>query len=135
MLCGLLVMQEASFCDCLSFDPFPFDEDGSAASEVDVGRRQVAEALVVSAVIVVGDEGSDAGFELTGQIIVLEQDAVLQGLVPTLDLALCLRMEWCPADVVDGVSLEPCGEVRRDVTRAVVGQKPGPIGDGSLFEV
>ena len=59
MLGGLLAMQQASCGDCPSFDPFPFDEDGLAASEVDVGGGQVAEALVVSAVIVVGDEGYD----------------------------------------------------------------------------
>ena len=56
MLCGLPAMQQASVLDCLSFDPFPFDEDGVAASEVDVGRCQIAEALVVAPVIVVGDE-------------------------------------------------------------------------------
>ena len=48
-------MQQASVCDGLSFDPFPFDEDGLAASEVNVGRRQVGQALVVTQLIVVGD--------------------------------------------------------------------------------
>lgn len=38
-------MQQASVCVCLSFDPFPFDDDGLAASEVDVGRGWIAEAL------------------------------------------------------------------------------------------
>jgi hypothetical protein len=74
MLSSSLAMHQASCCDCLSFDPFPFDEDGLAASEVDVSRRQIAEALVVSAMIVVGDEVADAGFEVAGQIVVLEQD-------------------------------------------------------------
>ena len=50
MLCGLLTMLQASAGDCLSFDPFPFDEDGLAASEVDVGRGQIAQALVVAPV-------------------------------------------------------------------------------------
>ena len=57
MLCGLPAMQQASVCDGLSFDPFPFNEDGLAASEVDVGRRKIGQALVVAQVIVVGDEG------------------------------------------------------------------------------
>ena len=39
---------------CL-FYPFRFDEDGVASPEVDVGGCQVAEALVVAQVIVVGD--------------------------------------------------------------------------------
>jgi hypothetical protein len=42
MLCGLPAMQQASVFDGLSFDPFQFDEDGLAASEVDIGRCQVA---------------------------------------------------------------------------------------------
>ena len=38
MLCGLLTMLQASVCDGLSFDPFPFDEDGLAANpKVDAG--------------------------------------------------------------------------------------------------
>lgn len=59
MLCGLLTVQQASICDGVSFDPFPFDEDGIVASEVDIGRCQVADARLVTAVIVVGGEGGD----------------------------------------------------------------------------
>jgi hypothetical protein len=54
----------ASSGDCLPFDPFPFDQDGLATSEVDVGGRQIADALVVTSVVVVGDEGLDVGFEI-----------------------------------------------------------------------
>ena len=36
------------------------------------------------------DERFDLGFKVTGQEVVLQQDAVLQGLVPALDLALGL---------------------------------------------
>ena len=78
--------------DGLSFDPFSFKQDGLAASEVDVGRRQIADALVVAQVIVVGDEGADLGLEIARQVVVLEQDAVLERLVPALDLALGLGM-------------------------------------------
>ena len=37
--------------------------------------------------IVVLDEALDAGVEITGQEVVLQQDAVLQGLMPTSPLA------------------------------------------------
>jgi hypothetical protein len=47
---------------------------------------------MVTLVIVVLDEARDLGFEITGQVIVLEQNAVLERLVPALDLALGLRM-------------------------------------------
>ena len=85
-------MLQAPVLDGLSFDPFPFQQDGSAASEVDIGGREVIQALVVASVVVVLDEGAELGFEITGQIIVLEQDPVLQRLVPALDLALGLGM-------------------------------------------
>jgi hypothetical protein len=35
--------------DCLSFDPFPFDQNGPVAPEVDVGGCQVADALMIVA--------------------------------------------------------------------------------------
>ena len=62
-------MQQAAVSDCLSFDPFPFDQNGLAPPEVDVGGRQVGDALVISQVIVAGDEGLDLGFEIAQQVI------------------------------------------------------------------
>ena len=59
-------MLQASFLDCVAFDPFSFQQDCLTASEVHVGRRQVAQALVVAAVIVVVDEPVDAGLKITG---------------------------------------------------------------------
>ena len=81
-------MLQAPVFDGLSFDPFSCLQDGLTASEVDVGRREISQALVVAVVIVVLDEGLDLVFQITGQIIVFKQYPVLQGLVPTLDLAL-----------------------------------------------
>ena len=45
MLSGLLLVQQAAMGNRLSFDPFPFDENGLASPEVDIGGRQVADAL------------------------------------------------------------------------------------------
>ena len=69
-------MLQAPVLDDLSFDPFPFQQDGLAAPEVDIGGREVIQALVIAPVVVVLDEGADVGFEITGQVIVLEQDPV-----------------------------------------------------------
>jgi hypothetical protein len=60
---------------------------------------------MVTAVIVVLDEARDLGFEITGQIIVLEQNAVLERLVPALDLALGLRMAQGAANMRDATVL------------------------------
>ena len=40
------------------------------ATEVDVGGREVFQALVIALVIVVFDELADAGFKVAGQVIV-----------------------------------------------------------------
>ena len=86
-------MKQASVLDGLSFDPFSFKQDGLASAEVDIGRGEIGDALMVSQVIVVSDEVADFGFKVTGEIIFLKQDAILQRLVPALDLALGLGME------------------------------------------
>src|ERR1039458_5786034 len=85
-------MLQAAVLDCGAFDPFSFQQDGLPASEVDVGGREVFQALVIALVIIVFDEPADAGFEIARQVVVLQQDAVLQRLMPAFDLALCLRM-------------------------------------------
>ena len=95
MLCGDAAVVQASVLDGLSFDPFSFQQDGLAAPEVDVSRRQVGDTLVVSQMVVVGDEVTDLGLESTGQIVVLEQDAVLERLMPvcTENSIRCRRKE------------------------------------------
>ena len=55
----------ASIKNAVDFDLFALKQDGLAASEVDVSRRQVLQALMVSVMIVVLDEAVDVGFEVT----------------------------------------------------------------------
>ena len=98
-------MLQSSQFDGVAFDPFSFQKDGSASAEVDVGRCQVLQAFMVTPVIVVLDEARDLGFEITGQIIVLEQNAVLERRVPALDLALGLRMARGAANMRDATVL------------------------------
>ena len=82
------LMMKATVCDCLALDPFAFEEEGLSPSEVDVGRLEIAQALVTAGIVVMSHEGRDLAFEIAGQVIVLEQDAVLERLMPALDLAL-----------------------------------------------
>src|SRR5436305_11440348 len=111
MLCGLAAVKQASGLDGLAFDPFSFKQDGLACAEVDIGGGEVGDALMVSQVIVVSDELVDPGFEIAGEVVVLQQDAVLQGLVPALDLALSLRMQRRATDMIKALILEPFGEI------------------------
>ena len=111
---------QASILDCGAFDPLSVHEDFLAASAIDVGRREIVQALVIAAMIVMIDEGGDLRFQVSGQIIVFEQDAVLEGLMPALDLALGLRMTGRAANVLDVVVAEPFREIAGDVGRTIV---------------
>jgi hypothetical protein len=66
MLSGDIAVVQASVPDGLSFDPFSFQENSLTASEVDVSRGQISDALVISQVVVVGDELADLSLEVTG---------------------------------------------------------------------
>ena len=68
---------QASRFECLSFDPFPLLQDGFVTPEVDVRRRDIVQALVEALMVVVVDEGFNLRLKITGQEVVLQQDAVL----------------------------------------------------------
>ena len=79
-------MLQATICDCLAFDPFAFEEEGLSAPKVDVSRSEIVQALVIAGMVVALDEGGDLAFEIAGQVVVLKQDAILERLMPALDL-------------------------------------------------
>ena len=58
-------MQQAPLVDGFAFDPFSCLQDGLAASEVDVGRSEISEALVTAPVIVIFDVGADLAASIT----------------------------------------------------------------------
>src|ERR1700735_2954171 len=99
MLCRLQAMLQAAAGDGLAFDPFAFEEDALGPSKIDVGGREIVEALVISGVIISLDESGDLPFEISRQIVMLQQDAVLERLMPALDLALRLGWVRAPAEV------------------------------------
>ena len=59
-------MLQAAVCDGGKFDASAFCEDRLRSAEVDVGRREVFDALVIADVIVVLDEGANLPFEISG---------------------------------------------------------------------
>ncbi len=63
--------------------------------------------------IVVGDEGLDLGFEVTWQIIVLQQDRVLQGLLPPFDFSQGLGVIGSTTVVLYISIIGPFGQVAR----------------------
>ena len=64
ILSGELAVLQASVFDGLPFDPFALLDDGVSPAEVGVGGRHIAEAFVISAVIIVVDEGLDPGLQM-----------------------------------------------------------------------
>ena len=65
---GLHLVLQSALADGVAFDP-SLQQDGLTTAEG---------SLVVAAMIVVLDEASDVSFEISGQVVVFEQDAVLQ---------------------------------------------------------
>ena len=116
--------------DSLSFDPFSLFDDGFGPTEVGVCRRHVAQALVIALVVIVFDERLDLGLEIARQEVVLQQDAVLQGLVPTLDLALRLGMERRAANMAHALGFDVFRQLASDVARAVVAKQSGFVHHG-----
>ena len=84
---------------------------------------------MVAVMIVVIDEAIDVRFEVARQVVVLEQDAVLERLMPALDLALGLRVTGCAAHVVHAGILEPLRQVTGDVARPVVAEQAWLVHD------
>ena len=95
MLSGFAAVYQSSDLDGLSLDPFSFQQDGVATVEVDIGWGQIGNGLVVAVVVVVVDEGVDLDLEIAQEVVVLEQNAVVERLMPSLDLALGLYSSKC----------------------------------------
>ena len=70
---------------------------------------------MITMMVVVGDEPTDTALEIARKEVVLQQDAVLQGLVPTLDFALCLGMVWRSSHMIHALCFEPISQVGGDV--------------------
>src|SRR5262245_11575354 len=132
--CDCLLMQAASLLDGFSFDLFPPFENGLAAPEVDVSRRQVVQALVVSTAVVVPDELLDVLFELSWQVVVVQQNPVFHRAMISLDLALRHRVVRPAADMSDAVVLKPLTKLARHVGWTVNAQQPWPMQNLDLVQ-
>src|SRR5665213_1689278 len=114
MLGGEVVVLQAPMLDGLPLDPFALFDDGIGPAEVGVGRGDVVEALVVAPMIVVLDEGLDLTLEVAGQEVILQENAVLQRLVPAFDLALVWGWSGAPR-----TWLMPCASIHSDSSPAM----------------
>ena len=113
-------MKQAALTDGFVLYPPSLLQDGWRSAEVGISRRDIAEALVDPAVVVVIDEGIDGFFERARHVVVLEQDAVLHRLMPPLYLALGHRVVRCSPRMFNVLLLKPGLEFTTDVARPVV---------------
>ena len=65
-----------------------------------------------AAMVVVIHELADGGLERAGQVVVLQQDPVLQRLMPAFDLALRLRVVRRPSNVISKLVMRESDEGR-----------------------
>ena len=79
--------------------------------------------------IVMIDEGLDLGFEITWQEVVFQQNAVLQGLMPTFDLALGLGMIRRTARMLHAFALQPLSQFTRDVAGTIIAKQSWFVDD------
>src|SRR5258705_7966615 len=56
------------------------------------------------------DELFDVGFKIARQVVVFQQNAVLERLMPAFDLALCLRMVGSAANVPHVLCIQPLSQ-------------------------
>ena len=84
-------------------------------AEVNISGFEIADAFVISALIVVLDEGLDGPLEFTRQVVVLEQDPVLHCLMLAFDLPLRLRVVRCATNMIHAQVMKPCRQVVGDV--------------------
>ncbi len=83
-------------------------------------------------VAVVIDKGVDLLPEITGQVEVVQQEAVLDNLMPALDLSLSLRMVWRPLNMIDFLLFQPFSKLARDQAGPAVAEQPRLVADGRL---
>ncbi len=113
-------MHQAAVLDGFAFDALTFKQAGLPPAEIDIGRGQVVQAFVVAPVVIPLDKGRALSLQRARQVVILQQDAVLHGLMPAFDLALCLGMRGRAADMLNAVLRHPLGEGVRDEPRPIV---------------
>ena len=72
ILSGDLAVLQAPMGDGLSFDLSASLQNGGSPSEVGIRWRHIVQALVVTLMVVVFDEGLDLAFKVAGQEVVFQ---------------------------------------------------------------
>ena len=66
-------MLQATVRNSDTLDTQAFCQDCLSSPEVDIGRSEIVETLVIADVVIVRDEGIDLPLEITGQVVVVDR--------------------------------------------------------------
>jgi len=99
---------------------------------VDVIRGDVADALVIAAVVVVFNECPDCLLQLTRHLVGEEIDASLHGVVVPLNLAIGLRVKGRGQNVPYAYQPQVLTKLPREIPRAIVREQHYPILQGDV---
>jgi len=87
---------------------------------------------MIASMVVVIDKPANAGLEITRQVVVFQEDAVLESLMPAFDLALCLRMVGRAANMSDALCSQPIRQLSRDVAGTIIAEQARLMDDPHL---
>ena len=113
-------MLQAPMFDGRSLGPFAALDNGLGPAEVGIGRRHVSQAFAATPVIIVFGESLDPGLKVAGQEVDFQQDAILHGLAPALDLALRLGMKRRTARMAHALGFNVFYQLAGDVAGSSV---------------
>jgi hypothetical protein len=88
-------MHQATLLDGCALDALTLQQNGLPPAEIDSRRGQVVQAFVIAPVVTLLDELVDLSLQRARQVVILQQNAVLRGLVPAFDLG-ALQTCWIP---------------------------------------
>ena len=106
-------MLQAAVFDGVALDAFSFCEDRLGPAEADIGWCEVVDALMITDVIVVFDEGPYPAFEIIGQAVIVERYAVLQRLMPASIFPWVWGWVRSAAHMQHAIVIEPRGQIVR----------------------
>ena len=79
---------------------------------------------MIAVVVVVIHEGFNAGLKISGEEVAFQRDGVLQGWVPSFNLALGLGVIRSAPDMAHALVLQPISQITGDVAGTVVRSQP-----------
>ncbi len=97
-------------------------------------NHQRSPSLVVAMIVVMANERSDVAFKIAWKEVALQQDAVLECLMPAFNLALGLRMIGGTACVRHALVFQIIGQLPRHIAGAIVREQPWSMYDMSLIK-